>query len=326
MKVFVVVCMLAVAFRLVAAVVVPSAAPGGLTVGYYNGKCNNVNVESIVYNTVKDFLDADRSKGAALVRLLFHDCFVRGCDGSILLDNSTANPSPEKMSGANIGIAGLDVIDAIKAKLETACPGVVSCADMSSGRLDGVVSSAADATNTLPDSKTGVATLISNFAKKGFTPEELVILSGAHSIGKAHSSNYDDRLTAPDSEINADYRDNVLNKTCKSSSAAANPTLANNIRDIDAATLGDLASYVVPAVGGDYLDNSYYKNNKNNLVLFHSDWALVGTNSTLQHVNEYAENGTLWNIDFAQALVKLSKLAMPAGSVGQIRKTCRAIN
>jgi peroxidase len=77
MKVFVVVCMLAVAFRLVAAVVVPSAAPGGLTVGYYNGKCNNVNVESIVYNTVKDFLDADRSKGAALVRLLFHDCFVR---------------------------------------------------------------------------------------------------------------------------------------------------------------------------------------------------------------------------------------------------------
>uniref|UniRef100_A0A0E0JHF2 Plant heme peroxidase family profile domain-containing protein n=1 Tax=Oryza punctata TaxID=4537 RepID=A0A0E0JHF2_ORYPU len=83
--------------------------------------------------------------------------------------------------------------------------------------------------------------------------------------------------------------------------------------------------YVVPAVGGDYLDNSYYKNNKNNLVLFHSDWALVSSNATLQHVNEYAENGTLWNIDFGEALVKLSKLAMPAGSVGQIRKTCRAI-
>uniref|UniRef100_A0A0E0JHF0 Plant heme peroxidase family profile domain-containing protein n=1 Tax=Oryza punctata TaxID=4537 RepID=A0A0E0JHF0_ORYPU len=153
MKVFVVVCMLAVAFRIAAAVVVPSPAPYALSVGFYNGKCGNVSVESIVYDTVKAFLDADKSKGAALVRF-----------------------------------------------------------------------------------------------------------------------------------------------------------------------------YVVPAVGGDFLDNSYYKNNKNNLVLFHSDWALVSSNATLQHVNEYAENGTLWNIDFGEALVKLSKLAMPAGSVGQIRKTCRAIN
>ncbi|EAY73618.1 hypothetical protein OsI_01506 [Oryza sativa Indica Group] len=344
MKVFMAVCMLAVAVRLAAAIVVPSAAPCALTVGFYNGKCGNVSVESVVYDTVKAFLDADKSKGAALVRLLFHDCFVNGCDGSILLDNSTTNPSPEKFAGANLGIAGLDVIDAVKAKLETACPGVVSCADIvvfagrdasrymsnggvnfdvPAGRLDGIVSSSVDAQNTLPDSKADIGKLIANFAAKGFTPEELVILSGAHSIGKAHCSNFDDRLTAPDSEINADYRDNVLSKTCKS---APNPTLANNIRDIDAATLGDLASYVVPAVGGDYLDNSYYKNNKNNLVLFNSDWALVGSNATLQHVNEYAENGTLWNIDFAQALVKLSKLAMPAGSVGQIRKTCRAIN
>lgn len=70
------VCMLAVAVRLAAAIVVPSAAPCALTVGFYNGKCGNVSVESVVYDTVKAFLDADKSKGAALVRLLFHDCFV----------------------------------------------------------------------------------------------------------------------------------------------------------------------------------------------------------------------------------------------------------
>jgi len=46
----------------------------------------------------------------------------------------------------------------------------------------------------------------------------------------------------------------------------------------------------------------------------------------MRHVHEYADNGTLWNLDFADALVKLSKLAMPPGSTGEIRKTCRAAN
>ncbi|XP_006645789.2 peroxidase 2-like [Oryza brachyantha] len=344
---FVVVCMLAVAFRLAAAVVVPAAAPYALKVGYYNSKCGNSSVESIVNETVTAYLDADNSKGAALLRLFFHDCFVRGCDASILLDKSDVITSPEKAAGANIGIAGLDVIDAIKAKLEAACPGVVSCADIvvfagrdatrymskgnvyfdvPAGRKDGLVSSSAEADSTLPDSKADVAELVAGFTAKGFTPEELVILSGAHSIGKAHCSSFKDRLTAPSSEINASYRDDVLNKIC-ASAAKANPTAANNIRDIDAATLGSqLQGYVVPAVGGDYLDNSYYKNNKNNVVLFHSDWALVAQSSTLKHVNEYAANGTLWNSDFTSALVKLSQLAMPAGSLGQVRMSCRAIN
>uniref|UniRef100_I1QCE5 Plant heme peroxidase family profile domain-containing protein n=1 Tax=Oryza glaberrima TaxID=4538 RepID=I1QCE5_ORYGL len=75
-----------------------------------------------------------------------------------------------------------------------------------------------------------------NFAAKGFTPEELVILSGAYSIGKAHCFSFNDRLTEPNSEINADYHDNVLNKTCYA--APNETTLANNIRDIDVATLG----------------------------------------------------------------------------------------
>ncbi|KAL5228802.1 hypothetical protein ABZP36_017067 [Zizania latifolia] len=335
---------MAVAFRLAAAIAVPSLpAPDGLMVGYYNDKCSNV--ETIVKDTVKSFLDDDITKGPALVRLIFHDCFVRGCDGSILLDQSSANPEPERASGANIGIKALEVIDAIKANVENVCPGIVSCADIvvfaareaskylsnggidfavPAGRLDGVVSRASEADQYLPDSKSDVPALIAGFATKGFTPEELVILSGAHSVGRAHCSSFSDRLTAPSGEINLNYRDNVLRKGC--GSPPANPTLANNIRDINASTLGNLTSYVVPAIGGDYLDNSYYKNNLKNVVLFHSDWALVGNSATLAHVHEYADNGTLWNLDFADALVKLSKLPMPTGSVGQIRKTCRSID
>ncbi|XP_052163179.1 peroxidase 47-like [Oryza glaberrima] len=101
-------------------------------------------------------------------------------------------------------------------RIEAACPGVISCADI-------VAFTGHDASSA-------------NFAAKGFTPEELVILSGAYSIGKAHCFSFNDRLTEPNSEINADYHDNVLNKTCYA--APNETTLANNIRDIDVATLG----------------------------------------------------------------------------------------
>ncbi|OEL15364.1 Peroxidase 2 [Dichanthelium oligosanthes] len=343
MKVSAVVLVL-VAFQAAAAVLVQATAPGTPTVGYYNDKCN-VSVEGIVRDIVKAALDADITNGAALVRLFFHDCFVRGCDGSVLLDPTYANPYPEKTSGANIGLRGFDVIDAIKANIETACPNTVSCADIlafaardasrylsngginyivPAGRPDGVVSLATDAENNLPGSTFEVSKLISNFAAKGFTLEELVILCGAHSIGRAHCSSFNDRLSAPSSEINPYFRDNVLAKYC--GAGPADPTVENNIRDQNATALGNLTSYVVPASGGASLDNSYYINNLKNLVLFHSDWALVGTNSTLRHVHEYADNGTLWNLDFADALVKLSKLSMPPGSSGEIRKTCRATN
>lgn len=238
------------------------------------------------------------------------------------MDPTDSNPYPEKTSGANIGLRGFDVIDAIKANLETACPNTVSCADIvafaardasvylsngginfpvPAGRLDGLVSSSADAESNLPGSTFQVSKLISNFAGKGFTPEELVILSGAHSVGRAHCSSFRDRLSASSSgEINPYFRDNVLRKDC--GAGPADPMVENNIRDQRATALGNLTGYVVPANGTDLLDNSYYHNSLNNLVLFHSDWALVGSNATLRHVHEYADNGTLWNLDFADAL------------------------
>ncbi|KAK3164180.1 hypothetical protein QOZ80_1AG0013800 [Eleusine coracana subsp. coracana] len=308
---------LLVLFAFQAAVaVVRSTAPCTLTVGYYNDKCNR-SVEGIVRDTVKAALNADSTIGAALIRLLFHDCFVRGCDASVLLDPTYSNPYPEKTSGANIGLRGFDVIDTIKAKLEAACPNT-------RGAWTSVVSSSADAESNLPGSTFEVSKLISNFAVKGFTPEELVILSGAHSVGRAHCSSFQDRLSAPSSEINPYFRDNVLRKDC--GAGPADPMVENNIRDQNATTLGNLTGYVVPANGSDLLDNSYYHNNLNNLVLFHSDWALIDSSATLKHVHEYADNGTLWNLDFVDALVKLSKLTMPPGSTGEIRKMCRATN
>jgi hypothetical protein len=54
---------------------------------------------------------------------------AQGCEGSILL-NSTPNNTAEKDAPLNKGLRGYDVVDSIKAKLEVACPGVVSCSDV----------------------------------------------------------------------------------------------------------------------------------------------------------------------------------------------------
>ncbi|KAK4856127.1 hypothetical protein QYF36_014358 [Acer negundo] len=67
----------------------------------------------------------DARLGAKIIRVHFHDCFVNGCDGSLLLDDAAANGiQSEKSAPRNLSTAGYEVIDNIKMALENACPGV----------------------------------------------------------------------------------------------------------------------------------------------------------------------------------------------------------
>jgi peroxidase len=55
---------------------------------------------------------------------------VQGCDASLLLDETPTMRS-EKAADPNNGSArGFPVVNDIKAALENACPGIVSCADI----------------------------------------------------------------------------------------------------------------------------------------------------------------------------------------------------
>lgn len=55
---------------------------------------------------------------------------MEGCDGSVLLDD-TSRLKGEKNAVPNKNSArGFEVIDSIKSEVEKACPDVVSCADI----------------------------------------------------------------------------------------------------------------------------------------------------------------------------------------------------
>ncbi|KAH0986713.1 hypothetical protein GBA52_013890 [Prunus armeniaca] len=125
-----------------------------------------------------------------------------GCDASILLD-STKDNTAEKDSPANLSLRGYEVIDAAKEELEKQCPGVVSCADIVAmastyavfeaggpvydipkGRKDGSRSKIQDTIN-LPPPTLNASELIKMFGQHGFTAQEMVALSGAHTLGVA---------------------------------------------------------------------------------------------------------------------------------------------
>ena len=96
----------------------------GLRVGFYSRSCPKA--ESIVRSTVQTHFNSNPSIAPGLLRMHFHDCFVQGCDASILIDG----PNTEKTARPNLNLRGFEVIDDAKARLEAACPGVVSCADI----------------------------------------------------------------------------------------------------------------------------------------------------------------------------------------------------
>jgi peroxidase len=93
-------------------------------VGFYAATCPRA--ESIVRSTVQAHFRSDPTVAPGLLRMHFHDCFVQGCDASVLIDG----PNAEKTAAPNRSLRGFEVIDDAKAQLEAACPGVVSCADI----------------------------------------------------------------------------------------------------------------------------------------------------------------------------------------------------
>jgi peroxidase len=83
----------------------------------------------IVKKVVTAEFELDPTSAGPQLRLFFHDCFVQGCDASVLLNSTKVNQA-EKDASINFSLSNFFVIDEVKEQLEKECPGVVSCADV----------------------------------------------------------------------------------------------------------------------------------------------------------------------------------------------------
>ncbi|MBA0571788.1 hypothetical protein Golob_002162 [Gossypium lobatum] len=290
----------------------------GLRMDYYIMSCPFA--ESIVENTVNRALQDDPTLAAALVRMHFHDCFVEGCDGSILVD-STEDNTAEKDSPGNLSLRGYEVIDDAKEQLEDQCPGIVSCADIVAmaardaifwsggpvydipkGRKDGRRSKIED-TRNLPFPTFNTSELISAFGKRGFSAQEMVALSGAHTLGVARCSSFKNRLSNADANLDSNFA-KTLSKTCSAGDNAEQPFDATQ----------------------NIFDNFYFNALIRKSGVLFSDQVLYTTPRTRNIVNGYAMNQAMFFFDFQQAMVKMGKVDVKEGSNGEVRQNCRKIN
>ncbi|WMV12185.1 hypothetical protein MTR67_005570 [Solanum verrucosum] len=304
-------------------------ANASLKTGYYHSSCPNA--ESIVRKAVNKAVSLNPGLGAGIIRMHFHDCFVRGCDASILLDPTPGNPTEKEHPANNPSLRGYEVIDEAKIELESVCPQTVSCSDIiafaardsafklggirysvPSGRRDGRVSIKDEPTAHLPPSTLNAGELEENFAKKGLSLDEMVTLSGAHSIGRSHCSSFSDRLysfnsTHPQDPTMDPRLAQQLMKRCP------RPSITDLIAPLDVDT-------------PNRLDNKYYLNLKNNRGLLTSDQTLWNSPSTARMARSNAIHGENWAHKFADAMVKMGSIEVMTGMQGEIRKNCRVVN
>ncbi|KAF3962382.1 hypothetical protein ACB098_09G136700 [Castanea mollissima] len=289
-----------------------------LQVGFYDSTCPQA--ESIVQQAVQTAFSNDPSITAAFLRMHFHDCFVRGCDASILID-PTKNNSSEKVAGPNQTIRGNNVIDKAKKSLEAACPLTVSCADIitlatrdavalaggpkytvPTGRRDGLVSNPDDV--NLPGPGISVSGALSSFTDKGLDINEMVTLLGAHTVGFAHCFFFSDRLSPPDPSMDPTLFAK-LNKTCAKKASAT-------------VFLDQSTAFT--------FDNEFYNQILLKKGILRIDQELALDNSTASIVSGFASNEIGFQDSFAKAMVKLGSIEVLVGNAGEIRKSCRAFN
>ncbi|KAF3673993.1 hypothetical protein T459_27804 [Capsicum annuum] len=295
----------------------------GLQVGFYDDTCPNA--EKIIKDGMARAFANDSSMAAPIPRLLFHDCFVNGCDASLLLDQTPSGERTEKLANSNgLTVRGFYLIDQIKAELEAECPGIVSCADLlvylardafvvsgvphydvPGGRRDGMESLEANVADNIPLPTNTVDQMIDLFKKKGMNEEDLVVLIGAHSIGVAHCFSFRYRLDNPQKATLVDPRlAGVMRFTCTSpmSTVAFDTTTQYK------------------------MDSIYYKQLAGKRGLLESDDLLGEDPRTKDYIQKFGDDEKGWFSKLGKAMNKLASIQVLAGDQGQIRKQCRAVN
>ncbi|KAH7858817.1 hypothetical protein Vadar_028382 [Vaccinium darrowii] len=304
--------------------------PRQLSVNYYAKSCPQLD-QLVGSVTAQQFREAPVS-GPATIRLFFHDCFVEGCDGSILI---SSRPGSKEMAerdaqdNKELAKEAFDSVNKAKEVVESKCPGVVSCADLlaiaardfihlaggpyyqvKKGRWDGKISLASRVSQKLPRANSTFDELLKLFTSKGLTLNDLVVLSGAHTIGFSHCEHFVTRLygyrgtNRPDPTIDPRLL-KALSMSC--------PKFGGN-SDI-------VAPFDVTTPFS--FDNAYYANLEAHLGLLETDQALGLDPRTKPMVHDLAKDKQKFFQAFAVAMEKMGGIGVKKGRKhGEKRKDC----
>ncbi|KAB1206580.1 Peroxidase 11 [Morella rubra] len=307
-----------------------------LTLDYYASICPTV------LETVKKQMEcavlSDPRNAAAVLRLHFHDCFVQGCDGSVLLDDTITLQGEKKASPNVNSLKGFEIIDKIKNEVESDCPGIVSCADILTiaardavllvggpywdvplGRKDSKTASFALANTNIPTPDGGLLSIISKFLYQGLSVTDTVALAGAHTIGVARCANFRARIygdfeaTSGQDPLSESTYLSSLKSICPPTRGAAD----NNISAMD---------YVTPNL----FDNSFYQILLRGEGLLNSDQEMYSSVlgiQTRELVKKYAADPVAFFQQFSDSMVKMGNIAnLDSFVTGEVRKNCRFVN
>lgn len=297
---------------------------------YYKVHKTCDDAEVYIQYQVKELWNKDKSITPKLLRLLYSDCFVTGCDASILLDG----PNSEKAAPQNRGLGGFVVIDKIKTVLEKRCPGVVSCADILNlatrdavhlagapsypvftGRRDGRSSSAASV--DLPSPSTSWETALAYFKSKGLDVLDLATLLGAHSLGRTHCSYVVDRL----------YNFNGTGKPDPSMDASFITEMKRLCPQRLKKGQIDPLVFLNPESGSNYkFTQSYYSRIKSHKAVLEVDQQLLFGNDTAQITDEFAAGFEDLRKSFALSMSRMGNINVLTAKEGEIRRNCRLTN
>lgn len=314
-------------FWVVMVVMISGRGEGQLAENFYSFSCPNV--EAIVRQVVATKLSQTFVTIPGTLRLFFHDCFVEGCDASVMI----ASPDAERDAEDNLSLAGDGFDTVIKAKqaVEALCPGVVSCADILAiaardvvelaggpvfnvelGRRDGLISTAERVAGNLPAPTFDLNLLNWIFRKNNLTQIDMIALSGAHTVGFSHCNRFSDRVysfssSSPvDPSLNPSYAQQLM-LACPPN---VDPTIAV---DMDPNT---------PKT----FDNVYYQNLVAGEGLLTSDQVLFTDPASKPTVTNFATNPGSFAAAFATAMVKLGRVDVKTGNQGEIRRDCSGFN
>lgn len=175
------------------------------------------------------------------------------------------------------------------------------------GRRDGLsFATRDDVLSSLPAPTFNVTDLLDAFGKLDLDADDLVSLSGGHTIGIGHCTSFEKRLfPSQDSTLDQTFADNLY-LTCP----VANTTNT---------TVLDVRS-------PDTFDNNYYVDLLNRQGLFTSDQDLYTDSRTQPIVKRFAAKQSSFFKKFVFSITKMGQLSVLTGNQGEIRSNCSAIN